>query len=64
MLAPPVGDALVALEGQPGCLLARMSGSGGTCFGLFADEAIARAGAARIAAAEPAWWVVAAPVLA
>ena len=63
-LARPVGDALVALEGQRACLLARMSGSGGTCFGLFADQAGAHAGSARIAAAEPGWWVVAAPVLA
>ena len=62
-LAPPVADALAALAGVPGCLVARMSGSGGTCFGLFADEVAARAAAARIKAAEPGWWVVAAPVL-
>ena len=61
-LAPPVADALAALASVPGCLLARMSGSGGTCFGLFADEAGAHAGSARIAVAEPGWWVVAAPV--
>ena len=63
-LAPPVADALAALAGVPGCLLARMSGSGGTCFGLFADADGATAGAARIQAAEPGWWVAAAPVLA
>ena len=63
-LAPPVGDALSALTGLPGCLLARMSGSGGTCFGIFASDAAARSGAAQITAAEPGWWAVAAPVLA
>ncbi len=62
-LAPPVADALAALAQVPGGLMARMSGSGGTCFGLFADKATAQAGAARIAAAEPEWWVTAAPVL-
>jgi 4-diphosphocytidyl-2-C-methyl-D-erythritol kinase len=63
-LAPPVADALSALTDLPGCLLARMSGSGGTCFGLFEDEVGARTGAARVAAAEPGWWAVAVPVLA
>ena len=63
-LAPPVADALSALTGLPGCLLARMSGSGGTCFGIFASDAAAGAGAAQISAAEPGWWAVAAPVLA
>jgi 4-diphosphocytidyl-2-C-methyl-D-erythritol kinase len=61
-LAPPVADALAALSVTAGCLLARMSGSGGTCFGLFADEPTARAAAARITTAEPGWWVAAAPI--
>jgi 4-diphosphocytidyl-2-C-methyl-D-erythritol kinase len=52
-LCPPVAEVLHAIAAQPGCLLARMSGSGATCFGLFPDPA--RAGAA--AAALPAgWW--------
>ena len=55
--APKVGHVLARLVAAPGCLLARMSGSGGTCFGLFADEAAA-AGAARAVAREnPDWWV-------
>ena len=37
LLCPPVTDALAALRAMPGCLLARMSGSGATCFGLFAE---------------------------
>ena len=44
-LRPVIGEVLAALEATPGCLLARMSGSGATCFGLFADAAAA--GAAR-----------------
>lgn len=35
-LAPAIGDALAWLRGLDGCLLARMSGSGATCFGIFA----------------------------
>ena len=59
-LAPAIGAVLAALAAAPGCLLARMSGSGATCFGLFAGEAAARRAAAGIAAAEPGWWVAAA----
>lgn len=44
-VAPAIADLLAALAAQPGCRLARMSGSGGTCFGLFGDEAPARAAA-------------------
>ena len=52
-LCPPVGAVLAALRARPGCLLARMSGSGATCFALFADAAEAE----RAAAAMPAqWW--------
>lgn len=49
-LLPPVAEVLAALAATPGCLLARMSGSGATCFGLFATPA----GAERAAAALPA----------
>jgi 4-diphosphocytidyl-2-C-methyl-D-erythritol kinase len=53
-LCPVITDVLAWLRAQPGCLLARMSGSGATCFGLFApgDAPLV---AAR--AAPPAWWV-------
>lgn len=61
-LSPAAGQALAALAAQPGCRLARMSGSGATCFGLFASEAAALAAAAAIRRAAPAWWVAAAPV--
>ncbi|HSV28416.1 MAG TPA: 4-(cytidine 5'-diphospho)-2-C-methyl-D-erythritol kinase [Candidatus Omnitrophota bacterium] len=62
-LVPAVGDALSLISEQSGCLLARMSGSGATCFGLFATEAEARAAEAAIAAARPGWWAAAAELL-
>jgi 4-diphosphocytidyl-2-C-methyl-D-erythritol kinase len=52
-LCPPVGEALAALRALPGCLLARMSGSGATCFGLFADVATAQRASAILPAV---WW--------
>jgi 4-diphosphocytidyl-2-C-methyl-D-erythritol kinase len=60
---PAIDAVLAALAALPGCLLARLSGSGATCFGLFADAAAAEAGAARLAREQPGWWVAAAPML-
>ena len=60
--ARPIAEALAALAAQPGCRLARMSGSGATCFGAFAARAPALAAAAALRRARPAWWVAAAPV--
>lgn len=58
-LASAIADVLAALRATEGCLLARMSGSGATCFGLYADaEARDRARAA-LAGAHPDWWVAA-----
>lgn len=62
-LEPVVADMLALIAAQPGCLLARMSGSGATCFGLFADTATAQPAAAALTAAQPGWWVAAAPLL-
>jgi 4-diphosphocytidyl-2-C-methyl-D-erythritol kinase len=53
-LAPIVGETLTALAAAPGCLLARMSGSGATCFGIFDDSENAAAAAAGLA--RPGWW--------
>jgi 4-diphosphocytidyl-2-C-methyl-D-erythritol kinase len=54
---PEIADLLDAIHAAPGCLLARMSGSGATCFGLFAEaEEVAKAAAA-IQATQPLWWV-------
>ncbi len=58
-LCPAVDEVLSALEGMPEVLLARMSGSGATCFGLTADRSAASRVAGRLAAARPDWWVVA-----
>jgi len=54
-LAPVIGEVLDALVATPGCLLARMSGSGATCFGLFPDPAAAQAAARTIV--RDGWWV-------
>jgi 4-diphosphocytidyl-2-C-methyl-D-erythritol kinase len=61
-LAPEIFEVLAVLRRTPGCLLARMSGSGATCFGLYGDSATARAAAAAVAAERPAWWVRDTPI--
>lgn len=60
--APILPRILAALAAQPGCALARMSGSGATCFGLFEREAPALAAATALRAARTGWWVAAAAV--
>jgi 4-diphosphocytidyl-2-C-methyl-D-erythritol kinase len=56
-LVPIIGDVLAILSAAPGCRLARMSGSGATCFALFKScKAAARARKA-IVRAHPNWWV-------
>jgi 4-diphosphocytidyl-2-C-methyl-D-erythritol kinase len=56
-IAPVIDEVLNALHVLDGCRLARMSGSGATCFGLFADMTTAKAGAAVLRQANPGWWV-------
>jgi len=58
-MAPVIDRVRAALAAQPGCALARMSGSGATCFGLFETAAQAGAAAAALHMAEPDWWVAA-----
>jgi len=55
-LVPTITDVLALLAGQPGVVLARMSGSGATCFALFSDAHQRDAAAAAIAVARPSWW--------
>lgn len=55
---PIIAGVLRALAQQPGCQLARMSGSGATCFGIFRSDAQAQSVAGLIKAAQPDWWVV------
>ncbi len=57
-LMPEIATCLAALN-DAGAELARMSGSGATCFGLFSDAARARAARTVIARAHPSWWVTA-----
>lgn len=58
-LAPVIGDVLTALRALPGARLARMSGSGASCFALFEEPEEAEAAAEQLASARPGWWVVA-----
>lgn len=53
-LQPVIGEVIAALDTTPGCLLTRMSGSGATCFGLFADAEAARCASAAVQ--RPGWW--------
>ena len=62
LLTPAIGDVLDALAAIPGCLLARMSGSGATCFGLFAAPQAAEAAARTIG--RDGWWVWGGPLFA
>ena len=59
-IAPAIGQVLDALRRQPGCALARMSGSGATCFGLFPDIAERDRAAAALSASHAGWWIAAA----
>jgi len=61
--APVIGEVVAALAGSPGCLIARMSGSGATCFGLYPDAAVADAAARALTARRPGWWVAATTTL-
>ncbi len=56
LLAPVIGDVLAVLGAAPGCLLARMSGSGATCFALFKDCRSAARAKKAIRRAQPSWW--------
>ena len=55
-IAPEIGDVLEALRGE-GAKLARMCGSGATCYGLFENAAAAEKAARVLSASHPRWWV-------
>jgi len=55
--APAIDQVLGALAHEPGCVLAQMSGSGATCFGIFQELSLAVGAADRIAREHPSWWV-------
>lgn len=56
---PIIGDVLKTLANTQDCRLARMSGSGATCFGLYPSTASAQSARDIIATAYPDWWVIA-----
>ena len=61
-VAPVIADVVALLAAQPGVRLARMSGSGATCFALFDTEAGRDEAARAVALARPDWWQLATPV--
>jgi 4-diphosphocytidyl-2-C-methyl-D-erythritol kinase len=62
-LVPAIGEVAAMLAHMPGCMLARMSGSGATVFGLFGASAQAHQAAHELRAQWPGYWVAAAPVV-
>lgn len=60
-LVSEVGETVRAIAATKNCLMARMSGSGATCFGLYADEETATQAAATLR--REGWWVEAAHIL-
>jgi 4-diphosphocytidyl-2-C-methyl-D-erythritol kinase len=56
-LRPVIADVLNQLRSMPGCSLARMSGSGATCFGIFKSSRSASAAARALRRRNPRWWV-------
>jgi 4-diphosphocytidyl-2-C-methyl-D-erythritol kinase len=56
-LLPVIADIKATLSSRPGCLVARLSGSGPTCYGIFDVGEAASEAAAAIASAHPDWWV-------
>ena len=55
-LVPEIDAVLARLARLPGALIARMSGSGATCFALFSDRSAAKEARMALASAEPDWW--------
>jgi 4-diphosphocytidyl-2-C-methyl-D-erythritol kinase len=62
-LVPVIGDIVEQLADTQGCMLARMSGSGATVFGLFGSEGQAHQAAQVMRLAHPDHWVAAAPLI-
>jgi 4-diphosphocytidyl-2-C-methyl-D-erythritol kinase len=56
-LQPTIGEVLSVLRGLRSCRLARMSGSGATCFGLFDTAAAASSAAGQLRAGHRDWWI-------
>lgn len=61
-VTPVIRDVLDAIAQTESCLLSRLSGSGATCFGLYAGAAEAEAARKAVLQAHPGWWAVAARI--
>ncbi|OAM73815.1 4-(cytidine 5'-diphospho)-2-C-methyl-D-erythritol kinase [Devosia elaeis] len=62
-LVPEIGTLIGEMAASPGCMLARMSGSGATIFGLFGSEGQAHEAAREMRGLHPEYWVGSAPLL-
>jgi 4-diphosphocytidyl-2-C-methyl-D-erythritol kinase len=56
-IQPVIGAVLSALSASDGAWLARMSGSGATCFAIYENTAEAQRAAQKIRLDHPQWWV-------
>lgn len=61
-ILPEIGSVLSSIAETKGCRLARMSGSGATCFGIYRSIVDAEAAVRTLSAFRPSWWVKAATV--
>ena len=62
-VCPEIHQVLAALRDTPNCHLARLSGSGATCFGVYDSAAAAQAAVNKLRQSHPRWWVAAAKLL-
>jgi 4-diphosphocytidyl-2-C-methyl-D-erythritol kinase len=56
-IQPVIGQVIAALNATNGAWLARMSGSGATCFAIYENTAEAQRAAQKIQLGHPGWWV-------
>jgi 4-diphosphocytidyl-2-C-methyl-D-erythritol kinase len=56
-LAPAIAEVLTSLRAAAGCRLARMSGSGATCFALFSSDVESAAAGKKLRTQFPGWWI-------
>jgi 4-diphosphocytidyl-2-C-methyl-D-erythritol kinase len=61
-IEPVIKTSLDAIRDEPGCVFARMSGSGPTCFGVFGDPSSRDRALSRLAVSRPGWWIVGADI--